>query len=60
MSGLILAVLIGIIVAVLWRRFGKKLHLPGGNKNLWAIVIIVVVLLMIFYGGTHTPHTPVK
>ena len=60
MTGLILAAFIAIIVAVLYRRFGKKMHLPGGNKGLWFLVIVIVVLLMLFYGAQNTPHAPVK
>jgi predicted PurR-regulated permease PerM len=59
-TGLILAAFIAIILAVLYRRFGKKLHLPGGGKNLWFLVIVIVVLLMLFYGAQNTPHTPIK
>jgi hypothetical protein len=59
-SGLILAGLIGLIVAVLWQRGRKKMNLPIRGKHWLAVVIIVVILLLIFYGGTHTPHTPVK
>jgi len=59
-TGLILAAFIAIIVAVFYRRFGKKLHLPGGGKNLWFLVIVIVVLLMLFYGAQNTPHTPIK
>ena len=59
-SGLILAVLIGLIVAFVWQRSRKKMDLPIKGKHWWAIVIIIVVLLLIFYGGTHTPHTPTR
>jgi predicted CDP-diglyceride synthetase/phosphatidate cytidylyltransferase len=59
-SGLILAVLIGLIVAVAWQRGRKKMNLPIRGKHWWAVVIIVVVLLFLFYGGTHTPHTPTR
>jgi chromate transport protein ChrA len=59
-SGLILAVLIGILVAWIWQRGRKKLSLPIKGKHWWAVVVIVVILLCLFYGGTHTPHTPVK
>jgi hypothetical protein len=59
-TGLILAAFIAIIVAVFYRRYGKKMHLPGGNKGLWFLVIVIVVLLMLFYGAQNTPHTPVK
>jgi hypothetical protein len=59
-TGLILAAFIALIVAVLYRRYGKKLHLPGGGKNLWFLVIVIVVLLMLFYGAQNTPHTPIK
>ena len=59
-SGLILAVLIGLIVAVAWQRGRKKMNLPIRGKHWLAVVIIVVVLLLIFYGGTHTPHTPAR
>ena len=50
---LILAAFIAIIVAVLYRRYGKKMHLPGGGKNLWFLVIVIVVLLM---WSVHTGH----
>jgi hypothetical protein len=59
-TGLILAAFIAIILAVLHRRYGKKLHLPGGGKSLWFLVIVIVVLLMLFYGAQNTPHTPIK
>ena len=59
-SGLILAVFIGILVAWGWQAGRKKLSLPIVGKHWWAVVIIVVVLLFLFYGSTHTPHTPVK
>lgn len=60
-SGLILLALIAIVVAYFYRKIGVKgLHLPGGKKNFWAIVVIIVVLLALFYGAHSTPHTPVK
>jgi predicted PurR-regulated permease PerM len=59
-TGLILAAFIAIILAVLYRRYGKKMNLPGGNKGLWFLVIVIVVLLMLFYGAQNTPHTPVR
>jgi hypothetical protein len=59
-TGLILAGLIGVIVAWIWQRGRKKLSLPVIGKHWWVVALIVVVLLMLFYGSTHTPHTPVK
>jgi hypothetical protein len=59
-SGLILLLLIAGLISVGWRRYGKKMHLPGGNKSLWALVIIVAVVILLIYGGQTTPHTPVR
>jgi uncharacterized membrane protein len=59
-SGLILAVFIGLLVAWVVTRSRKKMNLTIKGKHWWAVVIIVVVLLMLFYGATHTPHTPAK
>jgi hypothetical protein len=59
-SGLILLVFIGILVSLGWKRYGKKMHLPGGNKGFWAIVVIVAIVILLIYGGQTTPHTHVR
>jgi hypothetical protein len=59
-SGLILAALIGLGVAWLWQRSRKKMNFQVKGKHWIAVVIIVIILLCLFYGGTHTAHTPVK
>jgi hypothetical protein len=59
-SGLILAVVIALLVGWIWQRFGKKMDFKMKGKHWWAIIIVVVIVLCLFYGGTHTPHTPTK
>jgi heme A synthase len=59
-SGLILAALIAILVAWIWQRTRKKMHFQMKGQHWLAVIIIVFVVLLLFYGGTHTPHTPTK
>jgi predicted CDP-diglyceride synthetase/phosphatidate cytidylyltransferase len=59
-SGLILLVFIGIFVALFFQRGRKKLNLPIKGKHWWAVVIIFAVVMLLIFGGSHTPHTPVK
>ena len=59
-SGLILVVFIGLIVAWVATRGGKKMNLSVKGKH-WVIIAIVVALgLILIYGATHTPHTPTR
>lgn len=59
MSGIILLVLIGAVVAWLWTAGRKRLKLPVTGKHWGAVIIIVVILLALFYGAHNVPHTPV-
>ncbi len=52
MSGIVLLVLIGVLVAWLWSKGRKKMKLPVTGKNLIWVVIAVVVVLAIAYGAS--------
>lgn len=52
MSGIVLLVLIGVLVAWLWGKGRKKMKLPVTGKNLIWVVIAVVVVLAIAYGAS--------
>ena len=52
MTGLILAVLIGIGVAWLWTKGRQKMKLPVSGKHWGWIIVIGVVLLAIAYGAS--------
>ena len=56
MSGIVLLVLIGLGVAWLWSRVGKRLKMPVNGKQWVWITIIVVVVLAILYGSSHSSH----
>jgi hypothetical protein len=56
-SGLILAALIAILVAVFWQRGRKKLSLPIKGKHWIGVVIVVFILLCLLYGASHSGHT---
>jgi hypothetical protein len=55
-SGLILAVLIGLGVAWLWSRVGKRFNVSVKGKQWVIITIIVVVVLLLLYGSSHSSH----
>jgi hypothetical protein len=52
-SGLILAVLIGAIVAFGWIRLRGKMKLGVSGKN-WLAPIVIVVLVLVLMWSTHT------
>ena len=52
MSGIVLLVLIGVLVAWFWSKGRKKMKLPVTGKNLIWVVIAVVVVLAIAYGAS--------
>ena len=55
-SGLILAVLIGILIAWGWQAARKKLDLPVKGKHWWGVVVVVAILLFLIYGASlHSP-----
>jgi len=58
-SGIVLLVLIGVLVAWLVTGGRKKLRLPTNGKHWIWIIIIVFVLLAILYGAHNSPHTNV-
>jgi hypothetical protein len=55
-SGIVLLVLIGLGVAWLWSRVGKRFNVSVNGKQWVIITIIVVVVLMILYGSSHSSH----
>ena len=55
MSGLVLAVLIGAIVAFAWTRLRGKMKLGTSGKHWLGPVFIVVVLLLMMW-ATHNGH----
>ena len=59
MSGIVLLVLIGVVVA--WAVTGgrKKLRLPTTGKHWIWVIIIVFVALALLYGASTSPHTTV-
>ena len=56
MSGIVLMVLIGLGVAWLWSRVGKRLKIPVNSKQWIWITIIVVVVLAVLYGANNSSH----
>ena len=56
MTGVILAVFIGIGVAWLWTRGRRRMGLPVNGKTWVAVVVVFVVLMALAYGATHTAH----
>jgi len=55
MTGLILLVFIGALVAFGWTRLRGKMKLGVSGKN-WVGPIVVVVLLGLMLWSTHTGH----
>ena len=55
MSGLILVVLIGIIVAYVYTRMRGKMKLSVSGKNWLAPVVIVGIVLLLLWGA-HNGH----
>jgi len=57
-SGIILAVLIGVGVAWAWTKGRQKLKLPVTGRHWGWIILIVFALLVIIYGasGHVSPH----
>ena len=60
MSGIVLLVLIGVIVAWLVTGGRKKLRLPTTGKHWIWIVIVVFVVLALLYGAHTSPHNTVS
>ena len=60
MSGIVLLVLIGVVVAWLVTGGRKKMKLPTTGKHWIWIIIAVVVVLALLYGASHSPHTTVS
>jgi hypothetical protein len=56
-SGIVLLVLIGVIVAWLVTGGRKKLRLPTNGKHWIWIVIVVFVVLALLYGAHTSPHS---
>jgi uncharacterized Tic20 family protein len=50
-SGLILAVLIGILIAWVWQRGRKKLNFSVKGKHWFTVALIVAVVLCLIYGA---------
>jgi NO-binding membrane sensor protein with MHYT domain len=55
MSGLILLVLIGIVIAYVYTRLRGKMKLNVSGKN-WITPIVVVVLVGLLLWATHNGH----
>ena len=60
MSGIVLLVLIGVVVAWLVTGGRKKMKLPTTGKHWIWIIIAVVVVLALLYGASHSPHSTVS
>jgi succinate dehydrogenase hydrophobic anchor subunit len=57
MTGLVLAVLIGVLVAFAYTRLRGKMKLSISGKNwIGPIVVVVVVLLLLWASGGHHSH----
>jgi hypothetical protein len=54
-SGLILAAFIGLGVAWLWQRVGRKMNLPVKGKHWWWVAIAVFIVLCVLFGASHSP-----
>jgi fumarate reductase subunit D len=55
MTGLILLVLIGAIVAFGWTRLRGKMKLSVSGKN-WIGPIVIVVIVVLMMWSVHTGH----
>ena len=55
MTGLILAVFIGVLVAYGWTRLRSKMKLGVSAKD-WVGPILVVVVVALLLWGSHTTH----
>ena len=55
MTGLILLVLIGAVIAWLWTRVRRKMKLGVSGKN-WVGPIVVVVLVGLLLWASHVGH----
>jgi hypothetical protein len=57
-SGIILALLIGVLAAWVFGRVRRKLKLPVTAKHYGATIVVVFVVLAIAYGasGHVSPH----
>jgi succinate dehydrogenase hydrophobic anchor subunit len=57
MTGLVLAVLIGVLVAFAYTRLRGKMKLSISGKNwIGPIVVVVVVVLLLWASGGHHSH----
>jgi hypothetical protein len=59
-SGIVLLVLIGVVVAWLVTGGRKKMKLPTTGRHWLWIIIAVVVVLALLYGASHSPHSTVS
>jgi hypothetical protein len=59
-SGIVLLVLIGVLVAWLVTGGRKKMKLPVNGKHWIWIIIVVFVVLALLYGAHTSPHTTVS
>jgi hypothetical protein len=58
-SGIILLVLIGVLVAWLVTSGRKKMKLPVTGKHWMWIIVVVFIVLALVYGAHSSPHTTV-
>jgi hypothetical protein len=58
-SGIVLLVLIGVLVAWLVTGGRKKLRLPTTGKHWIWIIIAVFIVLALLYGASTSPHSAV-
>jgi hypothetical protein len=54
-SGLILVVLIGIIVAYIYTRMRGKMNLSVSGKN-WVAPVVIVGIILFLLWGAHNGH----
>jgi uncharacterized Tic20 family protein len=59
-SGLILAVLIGILIAWVWQRGRKKVNFNVKGKHWFSVAIIVAIVLFLIYGASMHGAAPHK
>ena len=56
MSGLILLVLIGIVIAYFYTRMRGKMKLSVSGKNWIAPIVIVVVVVLLLWASSQHGH----
>lgn len=55
-SGLILALLIGLGIAWVFKKGKAKFGGSANNKTLLGTAVVVALVLFLIFGASHTPH----